>query len=450
MAAMGPGAGQEETPSSGHPSCPSTARRGDSRQPRAELQETLVYMQCCGQDSSSEMDSTGQMSNQQGPVFLPRRGTEPMQTINPTMPSCSVPASVTAPYSFRSPESVEMDEIMAAMVLTSLSCSPVVQSLPQTDPTHGSARPSGDMECTGGELSDSGSSGYWSWDHGSGSPAPSPSVTEMDSSPDEGLHMEPEQWEELHGTKSKSSFRGAYKCLWPGCGKVLTSSVGMKRHVRVLHLGSGSEHSQREEDFYYTKISSEVSVEPALVTQAPVQVQAQVPTQAQAQAQASAPHTPWASCFSPPSSDLQIPAGPRPRSNSGPVQPSPLSNSAPSSFWQIHTEHLYQACTPVQVTVASQSPPSQCWTAPLSVSSHQNTQMARPRCRSVSVGEQWLQQNSATNRLPNMTASPSRAHCSFRKGRGEAKKCRKVYGVERKDQWCTACRWKKACQRFPD
>ncbi|KAF0023126.1 hypothetical protein F2P81_023756 [Scophthalmus maximus] len=39
---------------------------------------------------------------------------------------------------------------------------------------------------------------------------------------------------------------------------------------------------------------------------------------------------------------------------------------------------------------------------------------------------------------------------SGRKGRGEAKKCRKVYGVERKDQWCTACRWKKACQRFPD
>lgn len=99
-------------------------------------------------------------------------------------------------------------------------------------------------------------------------------------------------------------------------------------------------------------------------------------------------------------------------------------------------------------------------------------QVAKPRCRSVSVGEQWLQQN----RLQPMSASPSRTHCSFRwdigrlwpwysvgfshpsslvcsvdrKGRGEAKKCRKVYGVERKDQWCTACRWKKACQRFPD
>ncbi|MEE6477160.1 hypothetical protein FKM82_011384 [Ascaphus truei] len=34
--------------------------------------------------------------------------------------------------------------------------------------------------------------------------------------------------------------------------------------------------------------------------------------------------------------------------------------------------------------------------------------------------------------------------------RGEAKKCRKVYGIEHRDQWCTACRWKKACQRFLD
>lgn len=37
-----------------------------------------------------------------------------------------------------------------------------------------------------------------------------------------------------------------------------------------------------------------------------------------------------------------------------------------------------------------------------------------------------------------------------RKARGEAKKCRKVYGIEHRDQWCTACRWKKACQRFLD
>lgn len=121
------------------------------------------------------------------------------------------------------------------------------------------------MECGGGELSDSGSSGYWSWDHGNVSPAPSPSVTEVDNSPDEGLQMELEQGEELNAKKTKvgplaaqmstfsslsgatltcavrrsrqNSFKGVYKCLWPACGKVLTSSVGIKRHIRVLHLG---------------------------------------------------------------------------------------------------------------------------------------------------------------------------------------------------------------------
>lgn len=40
--------------------------------------------------------------------------------------------------------------------------------------------------------------------------------------------------------------------------------------------------------------------------------------------------------------------------------------------------------------------------------------------------------------------------CARRRPRGEAKKCRKVYGMEHREMWCTACRWKKACQRFLD
>ncbi|XP_022918975.1 zinc finger protein 395 [Onthophagus taurus] len=42
-----------------------------------------------------------------------------------------------------------------------------------------------------------------------------------------------------------------------------------------------------------------------------------------------------------------------------------------------------------------------------------------------------------------MSASPRRA-------RGDSKKCRKVYGMDNKDQWCTQCKWKKACTRFVD
>lgn len=37
-----------------------------------------------------------------------------------------------------------------------------------------------------------------------------------------------------------------------------------------------------------------------------------------------------------------------------------------------------------------------------------------------------------------------------RRTRGENKKCRKVYGMQRRDQWCTQCKWKKACSRFID
>lgn len=370
-------------------------------------QDGLVYMQCCGQGEGVQKKLNAGSATTDWSVDANTQQTNLM----------SFPRSSGMDLPYRSPESVEMDEIMAAMVLTSLSCSPVVQSPPQKDLLPG------DMECCGGDLSDSGSSGYWSWDHGNVSPAPSPSVNEMDRSPgrptDEGLHMELDQGacEEPEARRCKSLSRGAYRCLWPGCGKVLTSRVGMKRHIRILHLGGGSEQSHREEDFYYTEVSSE-DEDTAPSSPAP-----------------SFSSRAWTSCSSTQSQDTT-------------VLSSPLSQSAPSSVWQIHTEHLYQACSPIQVTVSPGSPTFCSWTPPGDV--QQKPQIPAPRSRSVSVGEQWLQRNSTSTRSHTISASPSRGHCSFRKGRGEAKKCRKVYGVERRDQWCTACRWKKACQRFPD
>ncbi|KAI5090324.1 zinc finger protein 395 [Silurus meridionalis] len=330
-------------------------------------------------------------------------------------------SSVEVPY--RSHESVEMDEIMAAMVLTSLSCSPVIQSPTQRDPL-----PCGpvDMECGGGELSDSGSSGCWSWEHGSVSPVLSPSVTEADSSmgqlSDERVNMELdlEARDELETRRFKNWSRGAYKCLWPGCAKVLTSRVGMKRHIRVLHLG-GPEHSHREEDFYYTEVSSQEE-EPMPIS---------IPS-------LSFINGPWGTCSSAPS---QL------TSRETPPSSTTLSQSAPSSVWQIHKEHLYQACVPIEPTVSPDSPSSCDWT---SSGLQLRPQTSVPRIRSVSVGEQCLQRETDPTRSHSVCSSPSRGHCANRKGRGEAKKCRKVYGVERRNDWCTACRWKKACQRFPD
>ncbi|KAF7664338.1 hypothetical protein LDENG_00180490 [Lucifuga dentata] len=440
MAAMGPADRAGAVPD-GKVGCPSGLQACFSKQQkssRPERQNNTMHTHNFIQEKKTFLES--QHLNSKASVHPSQREADQGWSNMTAMHLCNVSETGEAPYRFCSPESVEMDEIMAAMVLTSLSCNPVVQTPLQTDPGPAISS-SADMECGGGELSDSGSSGYWSWDHGNVSPAPSPSVTEMDRSPDESLHIELEQGEELNAKKPKSSFRGVYKCLWPSCGKVLMSSVGMKKHIRMLHLGSGSDQSQREEDFYYTKISCET-----------VDVNSAPAPSHQATGQASFSHLCWASCGSPLGSGHQTPPAPRPRSNSssevGSSRPSPLSQSAPSSFWQIHSEHLYQACSPVQISVAPRDPSCQGWNPSLSVSS--SAPMVKPRCRSVSVGEQWLQQNSATNRLQTISVSPSRSHCSFKKARGESKKCRKVYGVERKDQWCTACRWKKACQRFPD
>lgn len=51
---------------------------------------------------------------------------------------------------------------------------------------------------------------------------------------------------------------------------------------------------------------------------------------------------------------------------------------------------------------------------------------------------------SASAPMSKMPTSPTR------RVRGETKKCRKVYGMEHRELWCTQCKWKKACSRFGD
>uniref|UniRef100_A0A8C6WM86 C2H2-type domain-containing protein n=1 Tax=Neogobius melanostomus TaxID=47308 RepID=A0A8C6WM86_9GOBI len=171
--------------------------------------------------------------------------------------SCSRSVSSSIDVPKRRAQEADMDELMAAMVLSSLSCSPRLHSNAHESSAAGA-------DCAG-ELSDC-SSGYWSVGHSRGSPAASSPVREQDGGlappPDEGLSMElGEQvlFEEPAARKRRNSEHAALKCLWPGCEKVLTSIVGIKRHVRTMHLHScGVEHercSRSEEDFYYTEVS---------------------------------------------------------------------------------------------------------------------------------------------------------------------------------------------------
>lgn len=63
------------------------------------------------------------------------------------------------------------------------------------------------------------------------------------------------------------------------------------------------------------------------------------------------------------------------------------------------------------------------------------------------------QQSSAMLHSPtksmNQNQGKVRSHVSpGRRTRGENKKCRKVYGMDNRESWCTQCKWKKACSRF--
>jgi len=70
--------------------------------------------------------------------------------------------------------------------------------------------------------------------------------------------------------------------------------------------------------------------------------------------------------------------------------------------------------------------------------------------RDTNIKQEYFVDNSSeittiqTNNA-NMMSNNNDHIRSQRTGR----KCRKVYGVNNRHEWCTACRWKKACRRFP-
>ncbi|XP_032561021.1 SLC2A4 regulator [Chiroxiphia lanceolata] len=297
-----------------------------------------------------------------------------------------------------------IDEVMAAAVLTSLSASPLVLGQPPAThaPEPGSEiwkeAPAMSSSCS----SSSNTSGDWSWDPPSdrSTPStPSPPLSShvpstflptplLDEGPDEpnGTHF---IFGEPIPRKRKNSTKVMFKCLWKSCGKVLSSSSGMQKHIRTVHLGrkADPEQSDGEEDFYYTELDVDVDVlTDGLSSLTPVSPTSSVPP-AFPGPEAPAPPLPLAL----PIPDLAL--------------ASPCSPRGPPSRCHVHTDHAYQGCrTPPRPPVSPSSP----------------------------------------------TPPPPKPPAVPRRPRGDAKKCRKVYGMEHREMWCTACRWKKACQRFLD
>ncbi|XP_043395369.1 zinc finger protein 704 [Chelonia mydas] len=348
-----------------------------------------------------------------------------------------VSSNIDVPPARKSSEELDMDKVTAAMVLTSLSTSPLVHSPPvrPNESLNGSWKEGGFVP------SSTSSSGYWSWSapsDQSNPSTPSPPLSadsfkpfRMPSQPDDSIDEAETSnllFDEPIPRKRKNSMKVMFKCLWKNCGKVLSTAAGIQKHIRTIHLGrvGESDYSDGEEDFYYTEIRLNTdSVADGLSSLSPVSP----------------------SLGSPPPFPTQD--ANRPEMSCAKTETklmTPLSRSAPTNLYLVHTDHAYQATPPVNIpgstkftpngrsfSISWQSPPVTFTGIPVSPTHNRPAGTGEPKQQTHTV-----------------LSSPPRVSFGLRKPRGEGKKCRKVYGMENRDMWCTACRWKKACQRFID
>lgn len=336
------------------------------------------------------------------------------QTERQPVPSSHIPVPRN-----RKPSGHADKEVMAATVLTSLSTSPLVL-YPSSAPTVPEQANKVWKEVLSASYSSS-TSGNWSWDTSDQSvpSTPSPPLSngasknfllspQADDGGEDSMESTHFMFEDPIPRKRKNSMKVMFKCLWKNCEKVLSTSSGIQRHIRTVHLGrnSDSDYSDGEEDFYYSEIEVNMdSLSEGLSNLTPTSpTTAGPPPMFPPPPLADVPHSEHISV-----SALLSHA------------PSLLSQSAPSTLCHIRTDHAYQG--PV-------------------------TQV-----RTVSIGEKRqpaLGAQTLVNKNQALITPVPKSATGSRKPRGEAKKCRKVYGMEKKDMWCTACRWKKACQRFTD
>uniref|UniRef100_A0A2D4PR02 C2H2-type domain-containing protein n=1 Tax=Micrurus surinamensis TaxID=129470 RepID=A0A2D4PR02_MICSU len=233
----------------------------------------------------------------------------------------------------KSSEEVDMDKVTAAMVLTTLSTSPLVRSPPirPNESLNGSWKEGGFVP------SSTSSSGYWSWSapsDQSNPSTPSPPLSadsfkpfRLPSQTDDGIDEAETSsllFDEPIPRKRKNSMKVMFKCLWKNCGKVLSTAVGIQKHIRTIHLGriGESDYSDGEEDFYYTEIRLNTdSVADGLKSLSPV-----------SPSLASLP------CF--PSQDVNRSELSCAKTDAKGM--TPLSRSAPTNLYLIHSDHAYQ------------------------------------------------------------------------------------------------------------
>ncbi|XP_022255465.1 zinc finger protein 395-like [Limulus polyphemus] len=302
-----------------------------------------------------------------------------------------------------------MNDCSAAMVLMSLSCSPK------------SPRRS-DSGLYAYSWTSSTSSGFQEWDSPrsdtrTATPSPPSPLVVMETVTsgqvsDEGIEMDETVGFMEEPLSEKRKTRTLFQCTWPGCGKQYYLCEDVEKHVRMRHLRRSKTQisdlsDDHEEEFYYTEIeidhhptpppaSPEGSTDSVLLSPELANIYT-----------SSAPTLSHLDMVKPPheNPEYREPQKEREQSITSLTNPVTISNFQPILHWQ---PHPYAVSAPSDMALS----PKYLRLSPKSFS-------------------------------PTIKGSPT-----HRKGRSEIRKCRKVYGMENKEQWCTQCRWKKACSRF--
>ncbi|XP_076361718.1 zinc finger protein 395-like isoform X1 [Tachypleus tridentatus] len=327
-----------------------------------------------------------------------------------------VPSSSTQSGRKRRPSSAEdgdvMDECMAAMVLMSLSCSPKSPRFPDFGGYPYSY------------VGSNSSSDVSSWDSlGSSirtstpSPPSSSSIVATENVKqkevqDEGIEMDESVVFMEESTVDKRKKQLVFQCTWPGCRRQYDTCKDIEKHVRTLHLRQykqqGIELNDHEEEFYYTEIEKEIDVEnqlspsPSSETNGIEGLISPLPTIYTSMA----PTLSHLDMVKPPEENPEFKCQQEQCSKSSPIN----IPQGQTSVIQWYPHHSYAASLP-------------------------NTMVSTPKYIRLS---------------PKSLSTSPKCLPQLRKLRSESRKCRKVYGMENKDMWCTQCKWKKACTRFVD
>lgn len=208
-----------------------------------------------------------------------------------------------------------------------------------------------------------------------------------------------------------------FQCTWPKCGKISSTCTDIEKHVRNKHLGvkesSTDSDSEHEEEFYYTEI--EVNVENV--------------TQGLSDMSTSSPSSP--------PERLYITDHDYQKKDYRQV----YGSSVPSGGY---INNLGTATVAISIPQIKRS---LSWQNTYTFSSSPSPPI-RPSPRPSP--QERLQQHQAQSPKNHMLSMIPKTGGSHKKPRSEVRKCRKVYGMENRDMWCTQCKWKKACTRFLD